>query len=292
MARPGTLTWAEGEIPFGPDARTLCVNDQMGYVCEEEAVREEISRGDFSTLVRMARDGEKWGSRVFNVQLMHPLLDEGDLFLPVMETLLEQTKCALAFDTRDPQLLDRALQAYPYKAMCNCVNGELANLQTFLPVIARHGGAVGTALVDEQGIPQTVAERLKVGRRIVDAVESHGISRKDLILDGVCLPLAVAPDGMMTTLETLRAFREELGVPTLLGVSNAGYMMPNPRVIDLAVFVSAVTWGLDVAMIDPMTPRLDWLGRAADLVAGRDDYAREYLHYYRSSTQAGGEKDG
>jgi len=58
--------------------------------------------------------------------------------------------------------------------------------------------------------------------------------REDIVLDAVCFPAGVVPGSMRTTMETIKAFREELRVATLLGISNAGHSMPNPRLIDLA----------------------------------------------------------
>ena len=99
----------------------------------------------------------------------------------------------------------------------------------------------------------------------------------------VCLPAAVAPGGMQVTLETIRAIRDELGVPVLLGISNAGFLMPQPRFFDLAYFIAAAAWGLDVAMIDPATPDLPWLSTAMDLLLGRDPRGQGYLNRYRTS---------
>ncbi len=118
---------------------------------------------------------------------------------------------------------------------------------------------------------------MKVGKVIVEAAEAYGIPREDVILDAVCLPIGVVPDSAQTTLETIKAFHEVLGVSALLGVSNAGFMMLNPRVIDLTLFVSAVAWGLDVAMIDPKTPNLELTKKTSDFLIGRDPYAKQYL---------------
>jgi 5-methyltetrahydrofolate--homocysteine methyltransferase len=167
--------------------------------------------------------------------------------------------------------------------MCNSVNGEWHNLKAMLPIVARHGAAIGTALVYEKGVPRTVEERLFVARRIVSAAEAHGIPRQDLMIDAVCLPSGVAPDSMRVTLQTIQALHDELGVATLLGISNAGFMMPNPRMIDLAYFMASAAWGLDVAMIDPYTPHLPWLQLAMDFLLGTDPYAGQYLSYYRAN---------
>jgi 5-methyltetrahydrofolate--homocysteine methyltransferase len=281
---PGALSYPGGTIPFGPNQPVLCVNDQCGYYYERPEVLAELQQGRFDSLIKLARDGLGLGFPVFNVQLMEPTLidQERELLPDAVRTIYQATGCCIAVDSRDPEVVDLALAAYPHKAMCNAVNGEWENLKSMLPVIAKHGAAIGTALVYEKGIPETVEARLFVARRIVEMAEAHGIPRQDVMLDGVCLPAGVAPDSMRITLETLKAIHDELGVPTLLGISNAGFMMPNPRMIDLAYFVASVSWGLDVAMIDPFTPYLPWLTRTMDFLMGIDPYAEAYLAYYRA----------
>ena len=288
-ARAGALSNAAGSIPFGPGAATLCVNDQCGYECERPEVQAELEAGCFDSLVRLARAGVEQGLPVFNVQLMAPNLAhlERSLTPRLVEVVYTETGACIAVDSRDPETVDRALAAYPHKALCNSVTGEHDNLRTMLPIIARHGAAIGTGLVYERGVPQTVQERLMVARRIVQAAEAHGIPRNDVIIDAVCLPSSVAPDSMRVTLETLKALRDELGVPTLLGISNAGHLMPQPRMLDLAFFAAAVSWGLDVAMIDPKTPLLPWMWRGLDFLIGADPTGKAYLNYYRAQRRAG-----
>lgn len=285
----GALSNAAGEIFFGPDTPTLCVNDQCGYECERPEVQAELAAGRFDSLVQLARIGVELGLPVFNAQLMAPDLApfERTLLPRLVEAVYAETGACIAVDSRDPQAVDEALGTYPHKALCNSVTGERENLRTMLPIIARHGAAIGTGLVYEGGVPKTVPERLMVARRIVEAAEAYGIPRADILIDAVCLPASVAPGSMRITLETLKALREELGVPTLLGISNAGHLMPQPRMLDLAFFAAAVSWGLDVAMIDPRTPLLPWITRGLDFLTGVDPAGKGYLNYYRGQRAAG-----
>ncbi len=281
----GALSYPGGTLPFGSGRPILCVNDQCGYYIERPEVRAEVREGRFDALIALARQGIALGLRVFNVQLMEPSLigQERELLPAAVTAIFNATGCGIGVDSRDPVTVDLALAAYPYKAMCNTVTGEWDNLNVMLPLIAKHGAALGSALVYEKGVPDTVADRLFVARRIVEAAVAHGILRADILIDAVCLPGAVAPGNMIVTLETIRAIHEELGVPTLLGVSNAGFMMPNPRFIDLAYFIASVAWGLNVAMIDPRTPLLQWLSPAMDFLLGTDPGARGYLGTYRAA---------
>jgi 5-methyltetrahydrofolate--homocysteine methyltransferase len=284
----GALSYSEGVIPFGPGRPLLCVNDQCGYACERPEVEAELREGRFDSVIALARQGLALGLKVFNVQFRAPNLAglERDLVLGAVSALGQAVRCCLAIDSQDPVTVDLALAAYPYKAMCNTVTGDWDNLRTMLPIVARHGAAMGCALVYENGVPQTVKDRVAVARRIVEAAVAHGIPRADVMIDAVCLPGAVAPGGLTVALETIRAIREELGVPVLLGISNAGFMMPNPRLIDLAYFIAAASWGLDVAMIDPVTPYLQWLSPAMDFLLGTDPVGRGYLGVYRAARRS------
>ena len=281
----GALSYAGGIIPFGPGRAILCVNDQCGYYLDRREVLAELREGRFDALIDLARQGVALGLKVFNVQLMEAsLLDrERELLPAAVSAIYQAAGCCIGVDTRDPITADLALAAYPYKAMCNTVTGEWDNLNAMLPVIAEHGAALGCALVYEKGVPQTVRDRLMVARRIVEAGLAHGIPRADIMVDAVCLPAAVEPGNLNVTLETIRAIHAELGVPALLGISNAGFMMPNPRLIDLAYFISSAACGLDVAMIDPLTPYLPWLSPAMDFLLGTDPAARGYLARYRAT---------
>lgn len=255
----------------------------MGYLYDDPAVLADLQAGRLESLVHLAEQGISAGMMCINVQLMHYTLDQRTLIPRVIRTLVESTGCAISIDTRDPVALELGLQAYrPYKALCNVVNGEWENLHTFLPVIAHYGAAIGTALVYEKGVPQSVEERVEVARRIVETAEAYGIPREDVAVDCVCLPSSVVPDSMHTTLSTIEAVHEELGAPTLLGISNAGVMMPEHELLDLAYLIAAVSTGLDVAMVSPTTPLIDGIVPAMDFLSGKDPYGKRFLNWYRA----------
>ena len=287
---PGAIPYPEGSVTFGPGSPTLCVNDQCGYLIEQQDVQEKLLKEDFSPLIELARDGKEKGFHIFNVQLMAPSLieEEERLFPQAVEAVYKETGCGIAVDTKNPRVLEKALAQYPYRTMCNCITGERKSLEEMIPIIAEYGGVVGTAIVDEEGIPQTVEGRMKVGSRVVEAAEKHGIAREDVALDAVCFAAGAVPDSMRVALQTLRSFKEELGVPTLLGISNAGFMMPRPSILEISYFIAAVSWGMDVAMISPYTPQIEWFREAMDFLMGIDPYASSYLRLYRESGKGDG----
>jgi 5-methyltetrahydrofolate--homocysteine methyltransferase len=121
----------------------------------------------------------------------------------------------------------------------------------------------------------------------VETAESYGIARDDVAIDCVCLPSSVAPGSMRTTLETIAAVHSDLGVATLLGTSNAGVMMPQPEMLDLAYLIAAASYGLDVSMTNPATPLVEGMVNAIDFLMGTDMFGKGYLNWHRGTVNQG-----
>ena len=57
--------------------------------------------------------------------------------------------------------------------------------------------------------------------------------------------------GALTTLETLRRIRDELGGKSVLGVSNISFGLPQREIINSSFFTMAMECGLNGAIINP-----------------------------------------
>jgi 5-methyltetrahydrofolate--homocysteine methyltransferase len=107
-----------------------------------------------------------------------------------------------------------------------------------------------------------------------------------VIVDAICLASAAEPGSFQVALETLRRLRAEFGVTTLLGISNAGYGLPEPTVVDLGYLLAAIPWGLDVALVNPETPGLVESVLALDHLVGNDPSGKSYVKNYRAKKKS------
>ncbi|HEY3614762.1 MAG TPA: dihydropteroate synthase [Gaiellales bacterium] len=179
---------------------------------------------------------------------------------PAEAVLQARRTTALPFslDSADPEALAAALAVYEGRALVNSASAEPEQMHAVLALVRRHGAAV-IALPYDGRIPATAAERLGLARRILEAAEAHGIARDDVVVDALALPLATDPSRGRTTLETIRAIRAELGVGSVLGLSNLGY----GRGAEQAAFLAeARAAGLSAAIMDTRS--------AAALAVARD----------------------
>ena len=90
-----------------------------------------------------------------------------------------------------------------------------------------------------------------MGKKIIAEAETYGIGREDIILDGLCMTVSSDSKGALTTLETLRRIRDELGGKSVLGVSNISFGLPQREIINAAFFTMAMECGLNAAIVNP-----------------------------------------
>jgi 5-methyltetrahydrofolate--homocysteine methyltransferase len=147
-------------------------------------------------------------------------------------------------------------------------------------VVKKYNTAVVALTSHASGIPKEPLKRLQVIKQIIDRTDKMNIPREDLLVDCIAESSAVDDQAAIVTLETMRIVKRELGVNLVLGASNVSFGLPNRTVINSVFLALAVQVGLTCAIVNAakMKPYL----MAADLLLGRDPWARRYVTYYRS----------
>jgi 5-methyltetrahydrofolate--homocysteine methyltransferase len=190
----------------------------------------------------------------------------------------------LVIDTSDPLALERALKAVDGKVLINSVSGEVKSLERILPLARRYGAAVVGLTLDEAGIPETAEGRVAIARRILDAVLAAGLPEQDLVIDCLTLTVSAEQKRALETLRTLRLVRDELGLATVLGVSNISFGLPSRPVLSSAFFAMALEAGLKAAIINPKDELMMAAYRSALVLLCQDVRAEEYITHYAGQT--------
>jgi 5-methyltetrahydrofolate--homocysteine methyltransferase len=237
-----------------------------------EALRAE----DWSVVRAEARAQADQGADLLDVNVGVPGLDEKSAMAKAVRTVQEAADLPLVIDSPDPDTLESGLRACSGKPVINSVNGERSSLERIIPLAARYGAALIGLTLDEEGIPETAAGRLAVARRIVEAAEAAGLSRRDLIIDCLVLTVSAKPEQALETLRAVEMVKEELGVATVLGVSNISFGLPRRRLINRTFLAQAVSYGLDAAIVDPTDGELLEALWASSVLARRDPAAASY----------------
>ncbi len=193
---------------------------------------------------------------ILDVNVGIPDIDEPSLLTETVKELQAVTDLPLQLDTSDPVAMEAALRAYNGKAMINSVNGKEDVMSAIFPLVKKYGGFVVALTIDENGIPETVEERIRIAKKIIDTAATYGIKKKDLIFDPLCMTISADTSAAVTTLECVRILRNEIGVHTSLGISNVSFGLPKRSMVTAGMFAAALECGLSAAIMNPFSAEM------------------------------------
>ena len=242
----------------------------------QQALLEE----DLDYILDVAVQQEDAGADILDVNVGFPGVDEVTMLPKVVKKLQSAVSLPLQLDSSNPDALEAGLRVYNGKAAVNSVNGEPDVLKRILPIIKKYGAAVVGLALDKGGIPQTAQGRIAVAQRILDAALSYGIPREDLWIDCLTLTVSAQQEQAKETLKALQVVRGEMGLQTVLGVSNISFGLPNRSLITQNFLIQAMYAGLTLPIINPnQTAMMDAVA-AYKVLSCEDAECRAYVERF------------
>ncbi len=220
---------------------------------------------------------EENGAHILDVNVGLPEIDEPQLMEEAVTGIQAIIDLPLQIDTSDTDAMERGLRYYNGKPMLNSVNGKKESMESVFPIAKKYGAVVVCLCLDEGGIPETVEGRLDIAKKIVRTAAAYGIPKKNLVMDALVLTISTGQDNATVTLETLRRIRYELGLHTVLGVSNISFGLPERSRINTAFFTMAMNNGLSAGIVNPSSEPMMAAYYSFNALIGEDDQCMEYI---------------
>ena len=246
----------------------------------KKRLQQALREGDSAYPCAQAVAQAEAGAEVLDVNAGLPGIDEAAVLERLVCELQAVTDLPLQLDSSDPAALERALRVYNGKPIVNSVNGEQKTLDAILPLCKKYGAAVVGLTLDEHGIPDDAEGRLAIARRIVAATDAAGIPREDVYIDCLTLTASAQQEGAAQTLQALTRCKRELGVRTVLGVSNISFGLPCRGYLNTTFLTMAMAAGLDLAIMNPNTPEMMAAVRAYRVLTAQDPQSAAYVQAY------------
>ena len=249
----------------------------------QQALRE----GDMDYIVLQAVEQAQAGAQVLDVNVGLPDIDEPAMMERVVKALQAVTDLPLQLDSSNPKALERGLRVYNGRPIVNSINGEEKVMAAILPLCKKYGAAVVGLTLDEQGIPPLAPQRVAIAKRMVDACAGYGIRPKDIYIDCLTLTVSAQQKEALETLKALETCKEELGVRTVLGVSNISFGLPDRVTLNTAFLTMAMARGLDLPIINPNLPQMMGAVRAFRVLIAQDKDSAAYIQASAGQPQGG-----
>ncbi len=221
--------------------------------------RELLKKEDYDAILDLAKEQVEHGAHVLDVSTAHNDLEKGESYY--MEKLIKKfstLNAPLMIDSTEPEVIEKALQNYPGKAIINSVNFERNSslLDEVFPLVKKYGAAVVALPIDDEGMAQTKQRKLDIAEKIYQKAKTYGINTSEILFDFLTFTLATGEENYketgIATFEAIKEFKARYPeVKTSLGVSNVSFgLKPVARKVLNSVFLHhAIEYGLDAAIV-------------------------------------------
>ncbi|MBQ7858558.1 MAG: homocysteine S-methyltransferase family protein [Faecalibacterium sp.] len=250
----------------------------------KKRLQQALREGDMDHILALAVQQADAGAAVLDVNVGAPGVNEPDLMEAAVRAIQSVCDLPLQLDSTNPAALERGLRVYNGKPIVNSVNGEQAVLDAILPLCKKYGAAVVGLTLDEHGIPESAEGRFAIAERIRNAALAAGIAPEDVYIDCLTLTASAQQQAVVETLKALHRCKNELGVRTVLGVSNISFGLPCRPFLNTAFFTLAMGAGLDLAIINPSSEEMMAAAAAFDVLTARDKQSVRYIAKYAGYT--------
>lgn len=242
----------------------------------KKKLKEALKEKRYDECVKEAIKQQVAGADVLDVNVGLPGIDEPETMKIVIQLLQEVINLPLQIDSSSPEAIEKACRYYNGKPLINSVNGKDEVMDAIFPVVKKYGGVV-IGLTLEDGIPLYAEERLEIAKKIINKAKSYGIKKEDIIIDCLTLTASAQQKEVQETLKALTLVKQELGVHTVLGVSNVSFGLPNRPLLNRTFLALAIQSGLDLPIINPLDQPLMETIDAYNVLYNYDQDSTHYI---------------
>ena len=248
--------------------------------------QQALRDGDMNYILEQAVSQAEAGAQILDVNVGAPGVDEPALMEQVVKALQSVVSLPLQLDSSHAEALERGLRVYNGKPIVNSVNGEPEVLEKVLPLCKKYGAAVVGLAIDERGIQPKAEDRVAIARRIKKAALEAGIPREDIYIDCLTLTASAQQEDVLATVQALHTCKTELGVRTILGVSNISFGLPCRPYLNTTFLTMAMYAGLDLAIMNPSSEEMMAAVYAYNVLTNRDKQSGRYIARYADQVPA------
>ena len=248
--------------------------------------QQALRDGDMNYILEQAVGQAEAGAQILDVNVGAPGVDEPALMEQVVKALQSVVSLPLQLDSSHAEALERGLRVYNGKPIVNSVNGEPEVLEKVLPLCKKYGAAVVGLAIDERGIQPKAEDRVAIARRIKKAALEAGIPQEDIYIDCLTLTASAQQEDVLATVQALHTCKTELGVRTILGVSNISFGLPCRPYLNTTFLTMAMYAGLDLAIMNPSSEEMMAAVYAYNVLTNRDKQSGRYIARYADQVPA------
>ena len=246
----------------------------------KKILQKELRQGKTSLIRHLAREQEKAGALLLDVNVGTSGIDETETLKGVINMLSVNSSLPLVIDSSRVEAVEAALRVYPGRALINSISGEKDKLRKLLSLAAKYGAMFILLPLKGKSLPKTFEERKKIISDILKQAKRFGFSKDDIIIDAMALAISSQPKAAIETLKTIAWVSQSLKGNSVVGLSNISFGLPKRALINAAFLALAKKKGLSLAIASPSRIKVKYSKLAENLLLNKDKDAKTFLAYF------------
>ena len=270
------LTSERSHVEISLDGNFMVIGERINPTGKKK-LQAELREGSLNLVRTMALEQEENGAKILDINMGMNGIDEKDMMLKTIYEVTSTVDCPLCIDSSHVDIIEAALRIYPGRALINSISLEQEKIENLLPIAKKYGAMFILLPLSDAGLPKNAAEKHGIIREIVSRAEAIGLNKEDIVVDGLVATIGANARAALECFETFSYCRNELELPTVCGLSNISFGLPERSYVNTAFLTMAIANGLAMAIANPSQEQLMNAAFASDMLLARKESDIRYI---------------
>lgn len=271
------LTSERRMVEINLDGSFMVIGERINPTGKKK-LQAELREGSLNLVRQMALDQEENGAQILDVNMGMNGIDEKEMMLRTIYEVTTTVDCPLCIDSSYVDIIEAALRIYPGRALINSISMEKEKMEALLPIAKKYGAMFILLPLSDTGLPEDSEEKHSIIRSVMEEAIRIGLAKEDIIVDGLVATIGANPRAALECYETFAYCKNELGLPTVCGLSNISFGLPERSYVNTAFLTMAIANGLTMAIANPSQELLMNAAFASDLLLAKPESDLRYIN--------------
>jgi 5-methyltetrahydrofolate--homocysteine methyltransferase len=273
---PNALSSESRVLPIDLNGRFLVVGERINPTGKKK-LQAQLREGSFELVTQMAEEQTEKGADVLDINMGMNGIDELEMMKKAIYEVTSVTNLPLCIDSSHVDIIEEALRIYPGRALINSISLESAKCRPLMKIAAKYGAMCILLPLSDKGLPESLDEKKEILHELLRIADEEGVSRDSIIVDGLVATVGANKMAAVETLQTIEYCKNELKLPTICGLSNISFGLPERINVNTAFLTMAINSGLTMAICNPGQATLMNAALASDLLLAKKDSDNRYV---------------
>lgn len=270
------LTSERKNVEISLDGNFIVVGERINPTGKKK-LQAELREGKLEMVRNMAMEQEENGAKILDINMGMNGIDELEMMEQVIYEVSSTVDCPLCIDTSHIDVMEAALRIYPGRALINSISMESEKMEKMLPLAKKYGAMFVLLPLSDAGLPKDAAEKMQIINTVYDRAMEIGMAHEDIVVDGLVATIGANPEAAKECFETISYCRNVKKLPTICGLSNISFGLPERGYVNAAFLTMAIHSGLTMAIANPSQELLMNAAFASDMLLHRPDSDIRYI---------------